>query len=46
MEYEQMIRPCGCRAFKVMQDEESGRLTYYPLPCHCKPEDKCKTEEQ
>ena len=44
MEYEQMIRPCGCRAFKVMQSED-GRLTYYSLPCHCKPEDECKTEE-
>ena len=41
MEYEQMIRPCGCRAFKVTSDED-GRLCYYPLPCHCNQEEEDK----
>ena len=38
MEYNDMIRPCGCRCFKVQ--DEGGRLVYYPLPCHCKPKEE------
>ena len=34
MEYNDMVRPCGCRSYIVTRDE-NGRETYHSVPCYC-----------